>query len=181
DALRGWAHGHVDRNAPSVSRAPLHALVDAVVPAIGRWLERAWQDFSTDALMTLTLPDATLHLGHPMPQEGGTSYWPDSLTTIADPALAAVLAKYHALDVKLEETWFERFKDRVRRLFHLASEHEPEDAEVGALDWTSFDQRMRYILTLFRARQQDAHLFSGPFTDAQRAAIASGTVPPGPL
>jgi len=181
DVLLDWAHGHVDRHAPAVGRGPLHAAIDAVVPAIGRWIERAWEDFSTDALMTLTLPDVVLHLGHPMPQAAGTSYWPEALTTIADPELAAVLAKYHALDVKLEETWFERLKDRVRRLFHLAPEHEPEDAEVGALDWTSLDQRMRYILTLFRARQQDAHLFSGPFTDAQRAAIACGTVPPGPL
>jgi Polyketide cyclase / dehydrase and lipid transport len=181
DALLGWAHGHVDRGAPGVSRGVLHAMIDAVVPAIGHWIERAWEDFSTDALMTLTLPDVVLHLGRPIPQVAGTSYWPASLTTIADPALAAMLAKYHALDVTLEETWFERFKDRARRLFHLAPEHEPDDAEVGALDWTSLDQRMRYILTLFRARQQDAHLFAGPFTDAQRAAIACGTVPPGPL
>jgi hypothetical protein len=181
DLVLAWTHGHVDRSAPHVSRGPLHALIDTVLPAIGRRIERAWEDFSTDALMTLTLPDATLHLGRPMPQVGAGSYWPATLETIADPALAAFLAKYHALDVKLEESWFDRLKDRVRRLFHLAPEHELEDAEVGALDWTSLDQRMRYILTLFRARQQDANLFGGPFTDAQRAAIACGTIPPGPL
>jgi len=180
DTLLAWAHGHVDRNAPEVGRAPLHALIDAVLPAIGRRLERAWEDFSTDALMTLTLPDGVLHLGHPLPQDPDVPYWPAALATIADPGLAAMLAKYHALDVRLEESWFERLADRVRRLLHLPLDHDDE-AEVGALDWTNLDQRMRYILTLFRARQQDAHLFGEPFTAVQRAAIASGTIPPGPL
>jgi hypothetical protein len=181
DALLGWAHGHVDRHAPSATRGPLHALVDAVLPAIGHRIERAWQDFSTDALMTLTLPDAVLHLGHPIPEEAGDAYWPAALTTIADPELAALLAKYRALDVTLDRSWLERLRDRLRAFFHLAPEHDTFDAEVGALDWTDLGQRMRYILVLFRARQQDATLFGMPFTDAQRAAIASGTVPPGPL
>lgn len=181
DSLLGWAHGHVDRNAPGVTRGPLHAVIDAVLPAIGRRIERVWQDFSTDALMTLTLPDATLHLGHPMPPEGTDGYWPTALTTIANPALCATLAKYHALDVKLEDSWFDRLRDRVRHWLHLPPEHDTFDAEVGALDWTDLNQRMRYILTLFRARQQDAMLFDSPFTDAQRAQIESGAIPPGPL
>ena len=53
--------------------------------------------------------------------------------------------------------------------------------DVEALNWTDFEQRMRYILTLFRLRQQDADLFQPPFTEAQQAALFAGRIPPGPL
>jgi len=37
----------------------------------------------------------------------------------------------------------------------------------GARDWTSFDQRMRTIGTLFRARQRQADLFGAPFDEVE--------------
>jgi hypothetical protein len=40
---------------------------------------------------------------------------------------------------------------------------------------------MHFILTLFRARQQDERLFEQPFTDAQRSDIAAGRMPAGAL
>lgn len=180
DTLVAWAHKHIDRNAPEPSRGRLHNAIDAALPALGRELERAWQDFSTDLLMTLTLPDAVLHLGHSLPQEPGIPYWPAALAKIEDPALAAVLAKYGALDVRFDRSTYDWLKQRIRSLFGESTSPD-ERAHVGALDWVNFDQRMRYILTLFRSRQQDVQLFKQPFTDAQRTAVHDGRVPSGPL
>jgi hypothetical protein len=182
DTLVAWAHGHVERDISSgIERGVLHRAIDATMPRLGRWIERAWQAFSTDALMTLTLPDGVLHLGHPLPQDPGVPLFPPALQTIDDPALVAVLERYGALDVRAECTAFDWLRDRIRTLLGLARERDDELAEVGALNWSNLDQRMRFILTLFRVRQQDPHLFQPPFTDPMRAAIFEGRVPPEPL
>jgi hypothetical protein len=51
----------------------------------------------------------------------------------------------------------------------------------GAVDWADISERMQFILTLFRARQQDLRLLAQPFSDAQRSDIANGRLPQGPL
>jgi hypothetical protein len=179
DTLVAWAHKHVDRDMPDVGRGPLHKAVDAEMPRLGRLIERAWRHFSTDQLMTLTLPNGVLHLGHPISAVAGAPLLPPELATIADPELAALLARYGALDVRIVRSSFDWLKRRIARLF---DEPEPGDeADVGAIDWTNFDQRMRYILTLFRARQQDAQLREQPFSEVQRAMLFDGRVPHGPL
>ena len=40
---------------------------------------------------------------------------------------------------------------------------------------------MNFIVNLFRSRQRDPSLFEPPFSDAQLAVLAAGTLPPGPL
>jgi hypothetical protein len=181
DTLVAWAHKHVDRSTPEVGRGPLHAAVDGVLPAIGRLIKDAWQDFSTGVLMTLTLPDGVLHLGYPIPQEPGVPVFPPALETISDPELAAVLDRYGALDVQTEPSRLAWLRDRIRSMFGAPTRGAVELADVGTPNWTDFDERMRYILTLFRMRQQDTHLFQQPFSDTQRAMIFEGQLPPGPL
>lgn len=181
DTLVAWAHKHVDRDTPESTRGPLHRAVDAAMPHLGHAIERAWRDFSTDRLMTLTLPDGVLHLGHPISADPGSPLYPPVLETIADPELAGLLDRYGALHTKVEPTAFDWLKRRVRGLFEGVTLDAAEQAEVGAVDWTSFDQRMRYILTLFRIRQQDPHLHGQPFSDAQRALLFDGQVPGAPL
>jgi hypothetical protein len=180
DTLVAWAHKHVDRDMPELGRGPLHKAVDAEMPRLGRLIERAWRHFSTDRLMTLTLPDGVLHLGHPIASDPGAPLFPPELETIADPELAALLGRYGALDVRVERTGFDWLKHRIAHLFDEPGPGDDE-ADVGALDWTNFDQRMRYILTLFRLRQQDADLRRQPFSDVQRAMLFDGQVPQGPL
>jgi hypothetical protein len=51
----------------------------------------------------------------------------------------------------------------------------------AAHDWTNLSDRMNFICDLFRSRQLDPELFEAPYTEAQRAAIAAGRVPPGRL
>ena len=181
NTLVAWAHRYIDRDTPVVGRTVLHTVVDEGMPAIGRAIERAWQQFSTDMLMTLTLPDCVLHLGHPIAQAGDDPLFPPALQIIEDPELAALLDRYGALHVKIERRPLARIKDRVQQLLEAIGMRGDDLADVGAANWTDLDQRMRYILTLFRIRQQDTSLFAQPFTDEQRAAMFGGRVPPGPL
>jgi hypothetical protein len=51
----------------------------------------------------------------------------------------------------------------------------------AAHNWANLSDRMNFICDLFRSRQLDPELFEPPYTEAQRAAIAAGRVPDGPL
>ena len=53
--------------------------------------------------------------------------------------------------------------------------------DVGARDWSDFDQRMHYIAHLFRAFHLHEELLAPPFTREQVAAFSAGTVPGGAL
>jgi hypothetical protein len=174
DTLLAGAHRHADRSASGDRRGHLHTTIDALLPALARRLEDAWRTFATDLLMTLTLPDGVLHLGDPIPQDGDSPLLPPLLATIDDPELAAVLDRYGALHVRVGHSVSGWLRARIRSLFGGKTTAVEELADVGALDWTAFDQRMRYILTLFRLRQHDRDLFTPPFTDEQRAAIFEG-------
>jgi hypothetical protein len=44
-----------------------------------------------------------------------------------------------------------------------------------------FEQRMRYIVHLFRCFQEQATLFDPPFTSAQVELFRAGTIPDGEL
>lgn len=178
NTLIAWAHKHVDRHAPGPRRDHLHATVDARLPLLARLIQRAWHAFSTDLLMTLTLPDGVLHLGRSIPHDDGEPLLPPALATISDPELAALLDRHGALHVRIDHSALGWLEARIRTLFGAATSIGADElADAGALDWTSFDQRMRFILTLFRVRQQDTDLFQQPFTDEQRAAIFAGRIP----
>jgi len=47
----------------------------------------------------------------------------------------------------------------------------------GSIDWRKLDDRMNFIVNLFRSRQMDDELLGQPFTDAQRACIEGWTMP----
>ncbi len=51
----------------------------------------------------------------------------------------------------------------------------------GAHDWADLDERMNFIVNLFRSRQQDGSLFDPPYSPDQLAVLEQGQVPPGPL
>ncbi|MGE5732632.1 MAG: hypothetical protein ACM37U_11860, partial [Gemmatimonas sp.] len=53
--------------------------------------------------------------------------------------------------------------------------------DVGASDWSSVGQRIRYISYLFRAWHQRPEVFEAPFQTAQLKAIGEGVVPDGYL
>ena len=73
---------------------------------------------------------------------------------------------------------------RVPELSAFVSRHDPcgpGETACGAQDWCSLQERMHYILHLFRAYQEDAALLSAPFTGDQVRAFGRGIVPDGVL
>ncbi len=172
------AHRRVEETVPhGPLREAAHKAIDKYAAPLARMLEDSWEDFATAELMTLTLPDCILHLSHPIPEDPALPVMPPVLETITDPELAKVLAKYGALDIKLSQSTVGWLRDRVNSLFGWPPRGPDELADVGAVDWTVFDQRMRFILTLFRLRQQDPHLRTQPFTPEQHAEISDKHVP----
>ena len=88
----------------------------------------------------------------------GPSPFPETLRTIEDPELEALLCGPHGWDRTPDTT-----------------------AGSAAADWTQLSDRMNFIVDLFRSRQADPNLFAPPYSERQREMIASGLVPDGPL
>jgi hypothetical protein len=114
-------------------------------------LEQVWLQVSTSYLMTLELPNGTLRLGRDLPNAPGQPVFPADLTDLQDTELLRILAIYHAGGTNA-----------------LGS---------GASEWSHLSDRLRYILGLFRSRQQDRSLFDPPFAPAVLEEIHRGTVP----
>jgi hypothetical protein len=51
----------------------------------------------------------------------------------------------------------------------------------GARDWRRLEDRMTYIVNLFRGRQRSRDLFSPPYDRHQVEALRAGVVPTGRL
>jgi hypothetical protein len=81
--------------------------------------------------------------------------FPQDLAVITDPKTEALLERF---DRKLGST--------------LGS---------GANNWADLNDRMGFIVELFRSRQQDLTLFGPPFSELQGAELSSGRVPEGTL
>jgi hypothetical protein len=114
-----------------------------------------WECIATRFLMTLALPGGkTLPLGRNIPPVAAArDYLPPSLQNITNPAeLMSLLAQY----------------DRARGTSDYGS---------ASVDWRKLDDRMNFIVNLFRSRQLDDDLLGQPFTDAQRACFEAGAMP----
>lgn len=160
DLFREALHHSVsEREADPGWRHAAHVTIDRLVHPVADAVKRAWESSATAVLMSMQLPDGTLHLGRDVPAPPGASLFPPALATIDLPALEQVLLQYRALG---------RSEGAVA-------------PGSRAIDWVSLSERMRYILELFRSRQQDPALLTPPFTNAQRSAIADGVVPQGKL
>lgn len=181
NALVPHAHGQVDANHRGAAADARHALVDSILPAICRRLEKAWEDFATLALMELLLPDGVLHLSKPLPAEVGRPIYPPTLATIDDPTLRELLGEYGALELAPHESLVDRIEDRFAALLGLGHPQHLAMIDAGAINWVELPQRMKYIFALFRSRADDLHLTAPPFSSIQRVLIEGGQVPAGPL
>ncbi len=133
----------------------LQRVVRDVRANIAPHIERLWQHVATQVLMTLTLPGQTLHLGRDVPAPPGSPLFPTALATLdvaAVPVLGDLMAEW----------------DRTH------------GTGVGSAagDWADLGQRMGYIITLFRSRQQHLALTVPPFTSDQMSWMIDGEVPP---
>lgn len=110
--------------------------------------KRRWQELATRELMTLELPGETLVLGRDLPAPKGQPLYPPVLDPVEEAETLAFLRRHGA--------------DR------------PAATGTAADNWTRLEDRMRYIIDLFRSRQVDAKLQAPPFTSAQRRELLSG-------
>jgi hypothetical protein len=81
--------------------------------------------------------------------------YPAALETITDQELEAMIARFEPVA--------------------------PAADDCGARDWSVLEERMHYILHLFRSWHEQPDLADPPFTAAQLARIAAGTIPDGDL
>ena len=101
------------------------------------------------------MPDETLRLGAVLPPPKGEPLFPVILQRIDHPDLVDLLHQFGAFEA----------------ILRVATVH----------DWARLEDRMKYIVQLFRSRQQSASLFMPPFEELQRQALMAGVVPDGPL
>lgn len=133
----------------------IEVLLRPVFREIDEELNEIWRRCVTRLFMELRLPGGDIHLGTDLQPRPGQPLFPRALQTIELDDLRKFLAVYGADGNTAQES--------------------------GAEDWADIPERMHFILTLFRSRQQDGGLFSQPFSLEQQTAIASGQLPLGPL
>jgi hypothetical protein len=140
-----------------------HGELAGLLSVVGKPCERlardAWQRIATSAAMHLDMPDGSaIGLGED-PNESLDARFPRDLRAPTLPALRELMTRYGAA--------------------HRGN------ADTAATDWASLDQRMRFIIDLFRLSQQTAGMFEQPFTAKQRqvhaAALPPGSMPPPPM
>jgi hypothetical protein len=81
--------------------------------------------------------------------------YPEPLREVADQDLAPLIARFEPIA--------------------------PAPDDCGARDWAVLEQRMHYIVHLFRATQEHAELSRAPFTPTQVSSILAGAIPDGEL
>jgi hypothetical protein len=153
--LKKHLHGSLDTGA---GKGVFQRLVDAIEKPLDDLVdvvEDLWERVATRYLMNLALPGgAELPLGRNIPKQAAAQpFLPPPLQNVTAPDdLVAIIKQY----------------DRARGATDVGS---------GSVDWRVLDDRMNFIVNLFRSRQLDAPLLEQPFNDAQRALIEQDKVP----
>ena len=129
-------------------------LVDGLTDDVCKVLDCAWDTALTEVIMRLVTASETLDLRRDVPplSEG---LFPPALRDLSGTPAEQVVAQW----------------DKTGGT----------GTPSGARDWAVLEQRMNFIVNLFRSRQRDGTLFNPPFSDAQLAVLAEGQLPPGPL
>lgn len=153
----------VDELGVGVLKALFPGLRDgALIHAIGRLLRfpaarfrKYGRDLTcrivTEKLMTLSLPPSQLLNLHRHLELP----FPASLKDLNEPALLTLLARFEPPAGTTDD--------------------------CGAKDWSNLEQRVHFIIHLFRASQEDINLCTSPFTTEQVATLMTGKVPAGNL
>jgi len=134
--------------------APLRRRIQQQVDELERELIDLWERVATEHLMSLDTADERFALGSDVPPLAGQPLFPAALAELDEP--------------------LERFLARWDRT-------QGRGVGSGARDWEELGERMTFIATLFRSRQQHRRLLDEPFGPEQRSALARGVVPEGPL
>lgn len=118
-------------------------------------LSQTIMKWGTKTLMSLTLPNRGLRLGEDVIAPTGVERFPQDLIVLENP--------------------------RVRELVFQFDRGLNTLSGSAASNWGSLDDRMAFIVDLFRSHQQYKRLFEAPFLEDQISAIEDGYLPAGPL
>lgn len=116
-----------------------------------RRMTTVWRRIVTDNMMTLRLPYGELRLGADLRGSTPQRRYADTLQTIDLPELQRLLDRF----------------DRSG----------PDLRGSRARDWGDLEDRMNFIVNLFRSRQKNLELFDQPFLYEQRIEIDEGRIP----
>ena len=111
--------------------------------------------WGTRMLMSLTLPNRELRLGQDVIAPTGVIRFPPNLISLEQPRVIELVSHFN------------------RQLNTLSGS--------AADNWASLDDRMNFIVELFRSHQQYKRMFEPPFLGDQILAIEAGHMPAGPL
>jgi hypothetical protein len=139
-------------------RGLLDRLVEAVETPLGeltKIVQDLWEVIATRYMMSLALPGGgELPLGRNIPPDAAAqAFLPPALQNISAPDDLVALIKLY---------------DRARGV---------TDEGSGSIDWRVLEDRMNFIVNLFRSRQLHKPLLDQPFSDDQRALIEQDQVP----
>ena len=148
-------HRDVKETTPAHKHHLLHDSFNHLFQPVAHKVHDAWLKMSTHYLMTLILPDGILHLGKDLPCPQGFPLFPEHLSEPQDEGLTILLRKYEA---------------------HLNT-----PARSHANNWAVLEDRMHFILNLFRSRQQHRPLHESPFDPEQENKIRQNSMPSGKL
>jgi hypothetical protein len=130
-----------------------HRLDPYIEAAVPRPLRRT----VTRHLLGFTVGTEPLRVSRDVPRVGSRRF-PETLNRIETPELA---------DFLFGPAGWDRTPDTL--------------TGSAAHDWTKLEDRMNFIVDLFRSRQAEPVLFTPPYSDEQRAMILAGRVPSGKL
>ncbi len=151
DTLQKVIEVDIVRHLPT---AEARRVLDGLTGDVCKALDEAWDTALTEAIMKLATASETLDLRRDVPPLSAGMF-PPELSRLTGTAAEAAVAEW----------------DRTGGT----------GTPSGARDWAVLEERMNFIVNLFRSRQRDASLFIPPFSDAQLAVLAQGQLPPGPL
>jgi hypothetical protein len=151
DTVKKVVEDDVVRHVPT---AEARRELDRLTDDVCSVLGSGWDTALTETIMQLVTASETFDLRNDVPSLAGTLF-PAPLDDLEGSAAAEAVARW----------------DRTNGT----------GTPSGARDWAVIEERMNFIVNLFRSRQRDPSLFQPPFSDAQLAALAEGSLPSGPL
>jgi len=160
-------------DAPSATREELgRRALDALVPSASRW----WGWARGSAAAALGIPTRAIQrASNRLAREVVT----ETLMVLALPGRVLLLGANlaDAYPPELADPADPELQDLLARFEPVP----PAVDDCGVRDWSDFDQRMHYIVHLFRAFHSTGQLSEPPFTREQLASIGRGRIPGGEL
>jgi hypothetical protein len=151
DTLKQMIEGDVVGHLPA---AEARRVLDGLTDDLCKVLDESWDTLLTEVIMQLITATETFDLRRDVPPLAEGRF-PAELRDLAGSPAAAAVARW----------------DRTNGM----------GVPSGAHDWARLEDRMNFVVNLFRSRQRDAALFTPPFSSTQLAVLSEGQLPAGPL